>query len=279
MNLLDFTKGRWEELHMKKGNFLVISILLVIIFLCSPEQAEAKKKVSEKPIKQEWGQTIEQFSYPTITIEKDRAYSLDEILKIYGRACHDGKKLRSKLKKGMKPVLTGKGLLIKKSTIKADKTGEYKLKMRDKNVNHLFRLRVMEKDFKVELEEISQISICLGICQAPWDKIWFHVSDSSLIKQITEEMNRAGYTFSSSLSPVGLPGAVGYDLYFFDSAGNYVLGGEMFPDEFCHRAACWRTSNPSASQACYDLIDRFYKDRLSQMPEWTWEGKGFKKKY
>lgn len=250
----------------------IVLAMAVLLSFCpsGPAAAKENKKAQQKRLASEWGREV--FFHTYATILKGKTYTLDEFLKIYEheKSHNPAKKLRSKIKKGMKASLSGKGLTIKNKTFRAENTGEYQLQVKAENTYHWFRVRVVEENLKVQTDGVAKVLISWNICEAPWEKAWFEITDPNVIDQFATKLRQAEYTYDCPFYPGSFMIDVGYSVCFYDSKGERLYSVEMYPDMVVNSAAYWCTGNLSLAQGCYDYIDMIYKDKVSQMPKRKW---------
>lgn len=263
----------------QRGIMLASVILIFALIFCHSEQAEAKKKVIEKPLKQEWSKRTEEFSYETVTIVKGRTYTLKELIKPvsqYKSILYD---LDEKLNKGYKITISGKELLInkkaisgkkplvKKKTLRADETGEYWLKVKLKDSFHLFRVKVVEKYFNVAESEVAKIVVSDYVMG---ESAYLEITDPFCINQIVSKLVNARYVFVSPR--VGsLCKTSRYSVGLYRGDGAYIAGFEILPDQVAGSWCLRNAENVSEARECYDYIIKLFHDTLLQIPKRSWE--------
>ncbi len=274
---------------MKKGNGIIFGIVLVLaLSLCHFEQVEAKQKQNGKPLKQEWAKKTEEFSYETVTIEKGKTYTLKELIKPVSQRKSIFYDLNEKLYKGYKITISGKGLLlknktisgkkplVKKKTIRADKVGEYWLKVKLKDSFHLFRVEAVDKYFNVKENEVAKIIITdyeehLNEGYRISEPIRVEITDPFQIRQIVSKLKMPKYAFSFARIGGSVPCIDEYNVGFYASDGRRLAWYIMMPFGMLNSKCDRKAENLPAAQECYDYIYKLYKDMLSQIPKRSWE--------
>lgn len=208
----------------------------------------------------EAAKAVKTVTCPTIiTLQKGKFYKVNDFLKLAGTVNSNAEKLRTKIKKGMKCRISGKGLNIKKKMFKVKKTGEYKLKIQLKKKVYVFPICVVDKTYKLEPEEVAGVKITSYVTVPPASTV--KITNRAVLNQFVEKINRVGYSFSF---PKTLRRRVGYAGYYVEIYGNNgkLIGKiQMFNDGFRDiRASNYTTWKADLSGAAefYDYVKALY---------------------
>lgn len=178
----------------------IISICMVIVLalsLCQIQPVAAKTKRLKGGLdtdKTEVDKYQESGELRVHLLEKGKTYRLRNFL-------NTGKKgflkedllTRIKKKPKQKITLSGVGFKIKKQTFQPQKEGLYMLKVETNEVSYIFPVYAVNKEYKVNLNEVDKISISIHRMGNSYTAL---VEDPLVLHHIVDRINRADYRFN-----------------------------------------------------------------------------------
>lgn len=193
---------------MKRMNILCMAVIgcLVaglVILPCQPGKAEAAKKATAQ----------------NMAVQKGKSYKLDDFLKLAATGNSAAEELRTKIKKGTKYTVSGKGLQVTKRTFKGKKTGKYTLRIKTTKKTYIFPLCVVDAAYKLNANEVARIEISSYLTTPPVSKEW---SAPAEINQFVEKVNQTKFTFTLPKTLFKKPGFVGYRIALYASDGKQI---------------------------------------------------------
>ena len=216
----------------------------------------------------EAAKAVKTVTCPTIiTLQKGKFYKVNDFLKLAGTVNSNAEKLRTKIKKGMKCRISGKGLNIKKKMFKAKKTGEYKLKIKLKKKVYVFPVYVADKGYQLQPEEVTSIKIS-SYATVPPVPIQFNTQEA--VSQFVEKINQAKYTIRFPKTLVERPGFVGccVVIYYQDGHSDVLwMTDAGFKESYANQNNKWIEkiyTSPGAKEF-YDYVEALYANTLKKV--------------
>lgn len=127
-------------------------------------------------------------------LEKGKKYSLRNFLNT-GKNGSLKEDLLTRIKKKPKQqiALSGVGFKIKKQTFQPQKEGLYMLKVETNEVSYIFPIYAVNKEYKVNLDEVDKISITIHRMGNSYTAL---VEEPLVLGHIVDRINRADYSFN-----------------------------------------------------------------------------------
>lgn len=175
----------------------------MVILSCPPKPVEAAKKITAQ----------------NMAVQKGKSYKLDDFLKLVATSNSDVGDLRSKIKKGTKITVSGKGLQTTKRTFKGNKAGGYTLKIKTEKKTYVFPLCVVDKMYKLQADQVARIEISSYLTTPPVAK---EFNTPEQINQFVEKVNQAKFTFTLPKTLFVKTGFSGYRIVLYASDGKQI---------------------------------------------------------
>ena len=246
---------------MLKRKYMVSGIMLYLCFaFVLPLELKAENN-KEKKIE---GNLVRKTTFTSVSISKGKYYSLKRFIGFLKNSSrHDVSDISSDMKKDTKAILSGKGLTVRKNSFKAVKTGTFQLKIKVNGSSYVIPLRVVEPYYQMDFQDVGQISIKKYVM---WKSTKIFIKDTNTISKITDEINRARYSFDVEFSLHNHAACDDFFISLYSEDGRTLESIVLCPHKIMEYRASWG-ADPSTTKECFDYISAVYNDAFSQLPE------------
>lgn len=186
-------------------------------------------------------------------LEKGKTYRLKSFLNMDEKSLLKEELItRIKKKPRQKITLSGEGIKIKKQTFCPEKEGLYMLKVETTEDSYIFPIYAVNKEYKVNLNEVDKISITVNQMGKSYTAL---VQEPLVLRHIVDRINRADYSFDFAGSRKRRVGNTGFTVGIQWKDGRVTELNTLNYGGFSINTGWVRAKWSSDSQSATDFVD------------------------